>query len=169
MRRFIVSLLLFLSPALAFAHGDRPSFEAKAGPYLIDIGYDNIGFRPGEEVVLDFDLFTESGALAFAPFTTIDVTVTKDERTVLTEQLTNEPTHIPTFSLTFPQSGEYTLGVSYKQNGEELAFAVFPVSVQENNGAPGRIMNVANYVIAIVLVLVALYAILQSWRRRKSS
>lgn len=169
-RYLLLVASISLAPLGALAHGDRPSFEAESGPYLIDIGYDVTGFRPGEEVTFDFDLYAdaESDHPTFAPFDAIDVRIQKNQETVHSETLENNPTYIPSMTYVFPQSGDYTLGVAYMLSGAVIAQAAFDVAVSAASGAAERAGNTLVYIIAAILVAVSIGYVVYAYRSTKS-
>lgn len=164
MRRILFSLVVALLPVAAFAHGDRPSFEAESGPLLIDVGYDVVGFRPGEEVTFDFDLFRDpNGSPSFEPFDAVRVQILKDEKVVHTQAVVNEQSFVPSMKYTFPAEGAYKLTTSYVKGDSVLAEASFDIAVRVGDGAAQRIQNIITYCIATVLMLFSIWYIVWSW------
>lgn len=168
MSKLFLFCIILLLPVAALAHGDSPSFEKEIPPYLIDIGYDRIGMRPGEEVTFDIDLFTQSGAVAFATFTHVDIEIADANAvTVLDTTLENDAVNVPILKHTFADEGMHTLHVTYRNGGDQLAYATFDMPVGAGNGSVGRVMNVGTYIVAIVMVGIAGYVIVASFRKKK--
>jgi hypothetical protein len=162
--RILLFILMFI-PALASAHGGQPSFEKEVNGYLVDIGYDQIGIRPGEEVAFDFDLFAEDG-LAFAPFTAVEVHIWDPDNEVFHETIANDGVNVPTIKVAFPVEGKYTLQAIYRNEEEVLADASFELPVDKISGSVGRGINAATYVLAAALFVFAGYIIVRSFTRR---
>lgn len=161
----IVVLAIMFMAQNAYAHGDAPSFEKEVGSILIDIGYDAVGFRPGEEVTFDFDIFNQSGAVAFEPFDEVRVAIAGEGEN-FSQTVVNDGVMIPTLKYIFPKEGEYTLATDFIRSGSSVAQGEFPIQVGEHDGAIGRFMNTLNYVIAIVLVAIAGFVIVRSFIKR---
>lgn len=164
--RFIHTLflsLLFL-PLVVIAHGDRPSFESEKGEYLIDIGYNREGIRPHEEVTFDFDLYTNSGAIAFAPFEEIQVRLLKDGEPVHEQTLANASATIPSLKYTFTEAGDYVMEVSYVLEDGNTVDASFPVLVGAANGTLQRLFDIFHYVLAAFLVITTVILVIKSRR-----
>lgn len=165
MRTLLLSLLLL--PSVAFAHGDSPSFELQQGPYLIDIGYSQEGFRPNEEVDFDFDLFrnVEGEMPSFVTFETIDIRIVRGEEEILAETLVNQKNFIPRLSYTFAEEGDYTLEVAYKNGDSVITEASFDMPVGENEGSMARAITALQYVIAVACIAAASGYIVVAMRR----
>lgn len=160
---FVCSFLFCIGSASA--HGDAPSFEKEVGSILIDIGYDAVGFRPGEEVTFDFDIYNQSGAVAFEPFDKVDVTITGEGEN-FSQTVANDGVMIPALKYTFPKEGDYTLAADFMRGDSSVAQGEFPIHVGEHDGSVGRFMNTLNYVIAALLVAIAGYVIVKSFMKR---
>lgn len=146
--------MVFLAPVTTFAHGDRPSFEAETGPYLIDIGYDVLGFRPGEQVTFDFDLFRDpNGVPSFEPFDHVRVEVAKDGEVVHSQEIENQQTLVPSMKYAFPAAGAYTLSAGYVRDGTLIAEASFAIAVSAGSGTAQRTEAILTYIVAAALVL----------------
>ena len=166
LRLFLAAALLV--PTLTLAHGDSPSFEKQEGDYLIDIGYDRIGIQPGEPVTFDFDLFTQSGTLAFAPFSQVSIRIMKGEGDVI-ETATNDGTNVPTLAVTFPEEGTYSLYVTYyNQDGAEIVSTTFDVPVAAHSGTVGRAANIATMIAAVFLMGLGIVVIVQQLMKKRS-
>lgn len=163
-RLFYAVVFIVLSPVLASAHGDRPSFEMEVGEYLIDIGYNRVGIRPDEEVIFDFDLYTNSGSIAFASFEEIQVRFLKDDEPVLDETLANSSANIPSLKYTFDEAGDYAMEVSYVQEDGNTVDASFAVPVGSVNGMLARLFNIFHYVLAAFLVATTIVLVIKSRR-----
>lgn len=167
MRRFLLSLALLIVPVVTCAHGDSPSFERQVGPYLIDIGYDRIGFRPGEEVKFDFDLYrTDAEAPAFEPFETVLFEVAKDGQIIESREIENERDFIPSTTYAFPTDGDHVVHVAYRRGEEIVAQADFEAPVGAHNGEAGRALNAFTYVAAALLAITAIVVGVRSFRSR---
>ncbi len=170
MRRILFSLIIALLPAISFAHGDRPSFEAEVGPYLIDVGYDVVGFRPGEEVTFDFDLFKDpNGTPSFEPFDLLRVEIFKGEEIVHTQEVVNQQNFVPSMKYTFPVEGSYKLSVSYIKDGSSIADATFDIAVSAGSGSLKRTQNIVTYSIATLMVIFAAGYSIWSWQQRRNT
>lgn len=170
MRTALISLLFFLAPVSSFAHGDRPSFEAESGPYLIDVGYDAVGFRPGEEVSFDFDLFRDpNGTPSFEPFDVLRVEIRRGEEVVHTQEVVNEQNFVPSMKYTFPEEGAYKLMVGYVRGGSLIADASFDIAVSASSGSAQRIQNIVTYIIATILVLFSFGYMAWSWMQSRKN
>lgn len=167
MFRFATIIVSLFIAVPALAHGGKPSFEQQIGQYIVDIGYDRIGIRPGEDVTFDFDLFTGTGMVAmdFVEFTNINLEIARDGVTALDTVIQNEGVNVPNFTYSFPEAGNYMLGATYMDGDEELVYATFDFPVAENAGAVGRGVNVLTYVIAAVLIALGTWVIIGSLRR----
>lgn len=165
MRIFLASIL-FLASSTVFAHGDKPSFEREVNGYLIDIGYNRVGIRPNEEVTFEFDLLTNSGAMAFADFSTVDIEIAKDGATTTTYTLANQKNFIPSWKHTFTENGTYQMNVDYTFEAQTRAATTFDVHVSETDGWLGRAMNIGTMIAAPLLVLFAAYVAIQSFRKK---
>jgi hypothetical protein len=164
MRKLLLSSALFLIPIMSFAHGDKPSFEKVVNGYLIDIGYDRVGIRPDEEVTFEFDLYTQSGALAFAEFSEVKIEIADEDGATTSEHtLQNKKEFIPTWKHTFTKGGMYQMHVDYLLNDRVLANAVFDVHVGENDGWLGRAMDMGTMIAAPLLVLFAAFIAVRSF------
>lgn len=166
MRYLLVVCSFLFCIGSASAHGDAPSFEKEVGPLLIDIGYDAVGFRPGEEVTFDFDIYNQSGAVAFEPFDEVKVTIIHEDGQRFNQTIVNDGVMIPTLKYTFPKEGDYSLVARFTRNDSIVAEGEFPVHVGEHDGSVGRFMNMLNYVIAAVLVAIAGFVIIRSFLKR---
>lgn len=153
----MIVLGLSLAPFVAFAHGDRPSFEREVHGYLIDVGYEHEILETGVEEAFDFDLYTGTGAdIAFAPFTHIDVTFTDPRGNKEGFALKNEQSFIPTLKHTFLRKGMYQLAVRYRNDEETLAFVTFDVPVgNQSHFSPTSALSVI-----VVLLLISVGAVL---------
>jgi hypothetical protein len=170
MQRTILTFALLLVPVVSFAHGDSPSFEKQVGPYLIDIGYDRLGFRPGEDVTFSFDLYrTDGPAPAFEPFQTVRMEITKEGQIIEAREIENERNFIPSTVYAFPEAGDYGFYAAFVQSGSIVAQAVFDAPVGDHNGNVGRAMNMGKYIAAIALTLFALFVIIRSFLLRKKA
>lgn len=168
MQRVLLCLGLLLLPAFASAHGGQPSLEKTVGPYLVDIGFDRIGMRPGEEVTFDFDLFTATGALNFVKFTNVNVEfATKDGVTVHEQVVENEEVNVPSMKYTFNKAGTYVMHVTYMRGDEQIVYTTFELPVGTTNGGLGRFLNLLTYITAGVLVAFGLVIIFQSLLQRR--
>jgi hypothetical protein len=159
-------LLTLLMPSGVFAHGDAPSFEAETGGYLIDIGYDREGIRPGEEVTFDFDLLTTADRPQYVPFQSIDIDITRGSVQILQRSVQNDDTYIPTLPVTFDTEGAYHMHVAYIASGAVIAQSTFDLTVESSAGSLARTTNVFQYIAAAVLVCFAVCAVVLSYRRR---
>lgn len=168
--RFFISIIFFLAliPTGISAHGDSPSLEVETGGYLIDIGYNQEGIRPHEEVTFDFDLTTTDNHPTYIPFQSIDVEITKESETVLERSIINDSKFVPTMPVTFDEAGEYQMHVAYIQSGATLAQSTFDLDVDESAGTAARAENLIHYVVAVFLVTFAAVAIITSYLRRRA-
>lgn len=131
----ILLLVLLLSPLTALAHGDSPSLEAEVGEYLIDIGYAP-DLEPGREIEFDIDLFRAGPPVEYADFASVDVRVTKDGAEIVAGSVENDAVNIPTFHVTFPESGGYDIDIRYLDAADALIAArTFHVEVPTPTGA----------------------------------
>ncbi len=165
--RFCILVLvsLFLVPIGASAHGDRPSFERAVGEYLIDVGFDREGFRPGEEVTFDLDLYTTGDHPEFVSYDSIDVRISKGDELLFEHTVQNDPVYIPSFTYTFPEEGSYQMTVAYVQSGAVKVETTFDAAVAPMAGAVARTSNVLTAIAAIVIVALSLIFIVRSYRR----
>ncbi len=161
-----IALIALLMPFVVLAHGGTPSLEQEVDGYIVDIGYDRVGIRPGEEVTFDFDLFTQSGAVSFAPFTHVDIEIAKEGVTIAEATLHNERVHVPVWKYTFPDEGAYVVHVTYRNNEEVMVYATFDLPVGESNGVVGRVVNMATYGVAALLLVLSLIVIGTSLLRK---
>lgn len=166
---FVYLVSSIFAPIGALAHGDSPSFELEVGPLLIDVGYDKIGIRPGEEVAFDFDLYRTRESPSFEPFDLVRVEVRNGMDIVYSEEIQNRQDMIPTTKITFPESGQYTLGVGYVREGSLIAEAEFDVPVGETNGWAGRLSEMATYIAAAAIATFAVFYAVYSYRNRRAS
>jgi hypothetical protein len=132
----LAACLLALSPAPLSAHGINFLKEAVNG-YLVDVGYNVIIITPGSPVVFDFLLWDE------------EETQTKEVSNVWARiEDRNGRSHLnvnvgqPVFGrlallYAFPSAGAYTLEVRYERDGEVLAEASFPLTVEASGGSAG--------------------------------
>lgn len=170
MYRVIALFLCVFMPAVAFAHSGQPSFEVESGSYLIDIGYDVTGIRPGEEVTFDFDLYQDvNGVKSFALFDAVHVGIAREGETIHTEQLHNQESFIPMMKFTFPDEGVYSLAASYVQSGAVIADTTIDLPVAASNGAVGRAVDAGTYVLAAVLTVLAAVIAVTSFVRARGS
>ncbi len=169
MKHMLLLCSLFLVPSVASAHGDSPSFEREVGSYLVDIGFDREGFRPGEEVKFDLDLYTTGDHPEFVSYDSIDVRITKEEKELFTQTIQNDPVYIPSFTYTFPEEGGYGLSVAYVESGAVKVATTFDVAVAPMAGTVARTSNTLVAITAIVLVGVSTIFIIKSYKRRTQS
>jgi hypothetical protein len=162
----LVLVSCFFAPVGVSAHGDRPSLEREVGSYLIDVGFDREGFRPGEEVTFDLDLYTAGDHPEFVEFDTVDIRITKESETVFTHVVQNDPVYIPSFSYTFPEEGEYQLFVAYAESGAVKVETTFDVIVTPMAGVVARTSNTLTIISAIILVGLSAVFIIRSYRRK---
>jgi len=153
----ILLLSFLLSPVAAFAHGDAPSLEADVGEYLIDIGY-TPDLAPGTEIEFDIDLFRAGPPVDYADFASVDVRVTKDGTEVVAGSVENDAVNIPTFHVTFPESGGYDIDIRYLDARDVLIVArTFHVEVPTPTGVIVRGgVETLHYVIAAMLFALSL-------------
>ena len=169
--RFFCLLLVascFFVPVSTLAHGDRPSLEAETGGYLIDVGYDRDGFRPGEPVTFDFDVYTTGDHPEFVSFDTVNVQILQGTSLVFAQDIPNTPTYIPSLTYTFEQAGAYDVAVAYAQSGSVKVQHTFPVTVEQRAGTLARSENMLHYIVAIFLVGFTIVAVTSSYLRRRT-
>lgn len=175
--RSIMLLLLFtlssvegLSP-FASAHGDTSSLEAEVGEYLIDIGYEP-ALEAGVPIAFDADLFLAGPPLEYADFARVDIRVTKDGGEIVTHSVENEEQHIPAFTVTFPEAGDYDMDVRYLDaNDVLLAARTFRLEVLTGSMVSLRSgLEALHYVIAAGLFALSIgiagYSLWQRYREK---
>ncbi len=161
---FLVSCIF--APTGALAHGDSPSFEREVGEYLVDIGFNREGFRPGEEVQFDLDLYTTSDHPEFVSYDSVDVRISKGDETVFEHTVQNDPVYIPSFTYAFPQEGSYQLTFAYVESGAVKVETTFDAAVAPMAGSVARTSTTLTAITAIVLVGLSIAFIIKSYRRK---
>jgi hypothetical protein len=149
-------LVLALLPLSVSAHGDAPSLEADVGDYMIDIGY-TPELEAGTEIEFDIDLFTKE-PIDYADFASVDVRVTKDGAEVVAGSVENDQVNIPTFRVTFPETGGYDMDIRYLDEQDRLIVArTFHLEVPNDAQVFVRGgLETAHYVIAAGLFALSL-------------
>ena len=109
------------------AHALGASLEATSSPYFIDIGYDPLEFTTGFNSRFDFELRDLSRDLL--DYGHVWVRIAQGKRTVLATGIAHQSLGPTTLLYTFDQPGDYTLNVSYREGGDVLAEATFPLKV----------------------------------------
>ena len=124
----------FLFTNFALAHGGGESLEKVVGEYRIDIGYDPAIIEAARPSVFDFDLlFNETGERS--EFSDIWVRIMKGKQTVFASGVHKPSFGNTTMMYTFAEGGEYDLNVRFKNEGEEIVEASFPLAVQSASNA----------------------------------
>lgn len=178
-RKNILGGLLFCSgvlgvlcaPMAAYAHGDEASFEAPAGNYIADIGYDPTVFTAGYYTRFDFNLKTAKGVDGRAvPFDEVWVRIKDQDNTYLAAGIRKESVGPTTLLYYFASPGKYSLEASFRNaNGDEVAAVSFPIVVSPS--ATSSQLN--GYILDGVLVFFGI--VLGAWgawlvvRRSKSA
>jgi hypothetical protein len=161
---FLVSC--FFAPTGASAHGDSPSFEREVGDYLIDVGFDREGFRPGEEVTFNLDLYTTSDHPEFVSYDSIDIRISQENETLFKHTIQNDPVHIPSFTYTFPEAGAYQLSFAYIESGAVKVETTFDAVVEPMAGTVARTSNILIIIAAVVLVAFSVIFVIRSYRQK---
>lgn len=114
------------------AHTTGASWNAPAGSYTVDVGYDPTTFTAGEYTRFDF-LLWKGAANTGAPATFSQVWVrimSADKSTLLATGIWKQPIGPTTLLFEFTEPGAYTLETSYRdQDGNDIAVASFPITV----------------------------------------
>lgn len=135
-RYLLLALLPWLcGPSLLSAHGSGLSFEKEVGEYLVDIGYDSEP-RTGVPVRFEFNLLTLAGEPA--SFDEVWVRILEEKMTSLAGPIRGQELGRTTLLYEFSDEGVYTLDVSYRKNGNELAEAAFDLLVGAGAENPSR-------------------------------
>jgi hypothetical protein len=124
---FFAGALLLLMPGVVLAHGDGASFEAEAGDYLVDIGYDPAEPVGGNRMLFDFGLLAGGEPAAFDR---LWVRLEHNGELVLAGPISRMPLGPTTLTVRMPeQAGQLTVHARFERGSETLAEASFPLSV----------------------------------------
>jgi len=163
----IIVTVLFVGIALVRAHGSGASFEKQVDDVLIDVGYSVEEFSTDSSVVFDFGLkdSTETKVL----FTDVWVRIVKDTSTVFATGVHNARLGGAIMTYTFSESGNYELSVRYQNDGESVAAAVFPLSVEKSsNGKGDEISSLKNLILGFLGVLLVVIFIILGMRKNRN-
>jgi|CXWL01.1.fsa_nt_gi hypothetical protein len=169
--RLFVSASLFLTTIVS-AHGDMPSFEKMVDGYLVDIGYTDATPAVGQEITFNADLFTGAGdAIKFAPFQTVSLVVMKDGNQLIAKTLPSVEPNIPSFKISFPETGTYSIVVAFDRGEGSVIRVDFPLQVSgsekaEINNNAEEVENLSHYLLGTVLLIFGAVATVIMIRQR---
>lgn len=167
----LVLVLAALMPSLVYAHGLGASFEQQSGEYLIDVGYEPEFPEAERQARFDFELWRfEEEQVAYSdrtpiPYSHVWVRILKERMTIFASGIHRQDIGPTTLLYMFPSEGEYTLIVSYRGEGGEVASAEFAITVNPADQSFIQGDDILPALVGAVLGL-ALVGIYVSIRRR---
>jgi hypothetical protein len=135
-----------------YAHGTGESLEKIVGEYNVDIGYDPVMLEAASPSFFDFDLVTEETGER-AEFTDIWVRIVESKQTIFATGVHKPSLDNTTMVYTFPEGGEYEFKVRFQNDGEALAEASFPLTIEKATtgaGLPGFIWLAAGVFVGAI-------------------
>jgi hypothetical protein len=162
----LTGLVLLCSGERISAHSLGESFEAVAGAYLIDVGYDPASFEAGFTNRFEFELWDalaeadDYDTRAPALYDLVWVRVLRDKRVQLATGIAKPPYGPVTLLYTFSEPGEYVLSVSYRRGDDTIAEKEFPFFVSQGRSSssvltPSILWLCTGVVIGVLLSKVA--------------
>ena len=130
-----ISVLGFLFPFIAFAHGTGASVEKTVGDYFIDVGYSPTEIRAGEAVRFDFSLSSETTNEEVL-FQNIWLRIMKDNQTVFAGGLSRARFGLTGITYTFHEKGGYEIFLRFESEDETIVETSFPFTVQSGGENP---------------------------------
>jgi hypothetical protein len=127
MLRFLFSLLLFL-PAILLAHGIGQSLYQPVGPHIAELEYETFELIAGEEVTINFNLFSTTTILQ-PNITRVEAAIYREEK-VLGRYTAEAREYLrPSIRLTFPRAGDYLVQAAYFDDAVLVTETSFPLTV----------------------------------------
>jgi hypothetical protein len=160
---FSVLIVLLLSlPLFAHAHSTGAFWGIQDGAYTLDVGYEPVTFVEGRYARFDFLLWKGPADTGTAEgFAQVWVRIIgADKQTLMAGGIWKQPYGPTTLVFTFPESGQYALEASYRDaDGNDIASATFPITVEADGGSPVTFGSVAVFVAGLLVGAVALFII----------
>jgi hypothetical protein len=157
---------LLLNTSQASAHTAGQSFEKTVGDYLVDIGYDALEVKEGQEIVLDMALIEKPGSLGwkYADYDSVWLQISMEGQEPFRSV---SPVGLPSPVMakhTFEKAGDYQLAVRFLKGEEVLADAAFTLDVKGAN-EESFLSKAFSYFLFIVFLAVVVGVI---WVRRNA-
>jgi hypothetical protein len=128
----IVLLTMLIPVSFAFAHGQGQSLEQQVGDYSVHVDYPGEGkMLSGQGSRFQFQLVDKKTTQP-AQFTRVWVKVSQGTQVLVSTDVPFPSFGLPWLTYSFPSGGDYQLTVRYYNNDQDLAEAIFPLSVKSD-------------------------------------
>lgn len=129
-----VLLFSFVFSVSTFSHGSGESIKKQVGDHRLILEYDPITLVAGESTPLTFEIEDQSGKEP--DFTDVWVRITSNgEVTAFAGGIAKASLGATRMTFTFPREDEYTISTRFQNEGETIAEAEFPLTIEGGEGA----------------------------------
>ncbi len=158
-----VLISFFLTTHIASAHLFGASLTATSGPYTVDLGYDPADISTTIAERFDFLLWRGPADTGVpVEYDHVWVRLVHEKKTLLATGVRMQPFGPTTLLYLFKDSGSYTFDISFREaDGDEIASAVFPLSVASEDAVPYL------PIVAVFGFFAVTAATFVLWRRRR--
>jgi hypothetical protein len=127
----LLALAVFFLGGTTFAHGVLQSLSKTTDKYLIEVFYDPLDLSINGSTILNFYLRDNNADKQNVAVTDVWLKISQGPIVVFSGPVAQREFGPPSVTYAFPKAGQYEILTRFQNDGETLAEASFPLTVEE--------------------------------------